>query len=413
MSRPELLVVLEARFQETPDGCHHVGSNYGYDFWRLSLEVFDQVTVAARCEAVADVPDGWLRADGPGVLFCCLPSYRGPRGFFRSQRGIRRALRASLARADCVVYRGYGVVAWLADRILRKLRRDIPIGIEVVGDPQASLRFSSVRSLVTPFARIVFANRLRRRCQTAQAASYVTESALQRVYPPGPATFATSYSDIILPPAYYMSADEVASRLAQLAGREAEAPAPHQNRFLFVGSLATHYKGLADLLQALSILRDRGIPFLLDILGDGRERPAMQRLADSLGLRGVTFLGEVSPAEVRLALLRADLMILPSHTEGMPRAALEAMAVGCPVLATSVGGVPEILPSADLVPPKDPQALGNKLAEMLAAPTETRERVLRNHRRALDFSMATQQARRHLFLSHLRDLARPTNPHPV
>lgn len=409
---PRLMVVLEARFLRTGDDHHYAGSNYDYGFWEGYLEVFDRLTVVARSERVEAIPSGWLRADGPGVTFCCLPAYRGPLGFLRSNKEIRRALGPCLAEINSIVFRGYGIIAWLVDRMLRERHQSFPTGLEVVGDPRAALRFSSVRSPAAPFARLLFVDLLRRRCRTAQAVAYVTESALQRSYPPGPTTFTTSYSDVTLPPTYYASADELGHRLARVGGGEPEGTVPRHNRLLFVGSLAARYKGLADLLQALRILRDQGFPFLLDVLGEGRERPAMQRLAESLGLRTVTFRGAVPHAEVRAALLRADLMVLPSHTEGLPRAALEAMAVGCPILATEVGGVPEILRQEDLVPPRNPQVLARRIAELLANPAQMREAVLRNQRRALDFAPTTLQARRRSFLSHLRDLAPPTKMRP-
>ncbi|GAB3976194.1 glycosyltransferase family 4 protein [Plantactinospora veratri] len=81
-------------------------------------------------------------------------------------------------------------------------------------------------------------------------------------------------------------------------------------------------------------------------LGDGRYRPRLERLATDLGVRRqVHFTGTISAAtEVRRQLDAADLFVMPSRTEGLPKALIEAMARGLPAVATSVGGIPELLP---------------------------------------------------------------------
>jgi glycosyltransferase involved in cell wall biosynthesis len=84
-----------------------------------------------------------------------------------------------------------------------------------------------------------------------------------------------------------------------------------------------------------------------------------------------------------------DLFVLPSYTEGMPNVILEAFAAGTPVVATAVGGTPELVEdgrSGFLVPPGDPESLGEKITEALASEDllrdmgmQGRERVLQNH----------------------------------
>jgi glycosyltransferase involved in cell wall biosynthesis len=142
-----------------------------------------------------------------------------------------------------------------------------------------------------------------------------------------------------------------------------------------VGRLSRE-KGHGYLLEALAIARS-AIPSLSCLLaGDGPLRSSLETQARALGLDDVChFLGDVR--EIETVFAAADLTVLPSLFEGMPNAVLEAMAMGCPVIATSVGGSPELVRHGEtglLVPPADSEALASALIE-LAESTERRNRM--------------------------------------
>ncbi len=104
----------------------------------------------------------------------------------------------------------------------------------------------------------------------------------------------------------------------------------------------------------------------LAIAGDGPERAALERRAHELGLDGrVRFLGSVSRDSVLRLFRAADASVLPSAWENFPHTVVEALAVGCPVIATGVGGVPEVVVDGEnglLVPPRDAAALTAAIA---------------------------------------------------
>jgi glycosyltransferase involved in cell wall biosynthesis len=131
-------------------------------------------------------------------------------------------------------------------------------------------------------------------------------------------------------------------------------------------------KGHRDLLEAAARLVARGIPFELWLAGEGPERAAIERRIDERGLgERVRLLGTVPHAEL-LGMYRdrqADCVVLPSLHEGLSVALVEAMAYGVPVIATGVGGVPELLENGAglLVPPSDPDALTEALARVLGS----------------------------------------------
>ncbi|HZN29090.1 MAG TPA: glycosyltransferase family 4 protein, partial [Xanthobacteraceae bacterium] len=115
------------------------------------------------------------------------------------------------------------------------------------------------------------------------------------------------------------------------------------------------------LLEAMALLTQGGRRVTATIVGDGPDRAALQAQAAALGLAAqVRFVG-AKPARAGFALGR--LLVVPSRAESLPYIVLEAAAVGLPMIATDVGGIPEIFgPDADaLVPPGDPAALARAI----------------------------------------------------
>jgi len=145
-------------------------------------------------------------------------------------------------------------------------------------------------------------------------------------------------------------------------------------------------KGHAVLLRALAALRAEGVPVHATLLGDGPSRTHLERLAARLGVtEAVTFAGAVGQDEIAAWYARADVFCLPSFAEGLPVVLMEAMAMGVPVLATRITGVPELVEhehSGLLVTPGRPDELAAALARLAADPA-LRERLGRAGREAV------------------------------
>jgi glycosyltransferase involved in cell wall biosynthesis len=127
------------------------------------------------------------------------------------------------------------------------------------------------------------------------------------------------------------------------------------------------YKGHEDVIAALALLDD---PPSVRFVGDGRERARLESLVNEAHLGGrVVFEGSVPQAA---GLFRsAQFGILASHEESLPNTVLEAMAAGVPMVATAVGGVPELIDdevSGLLVPPGDPESLAGAIKRLAADP---------------------------------------------
>jgi glycosyltransferase involved in cell wall biosynthesis len=152
---------------------------------------------------------------------------------------------------------------------------------------------------------------------------------------------------------------------------EAQAGARQANLVLFLGRLEAA-RGVFDLLEAVSALRPAVPDVRLLCAGDG-DRAAVAAHAESLGIRdAVKFTGWVGPSGKRALLESAAVFVLPSYDEALPTSLLEAMAAGLPVIASPVGGIPEVLVdgvSGLLCAPGDVSTLQRLLRKLLLEPS--------------------------------------------
>jgi glycosyltransferase involved in cell wall biosynthesis len=110
-----------------------------------------------------------------------------------------------------------------------------------------------------------------------------------------------------------------------------------------VGRLSPE-KGQAGLLRAFAKVRSSHPELTLRLVGDGPERGALEALAEELAVSSaITFAGRLPEEETLAEIARSDLLVLPSFMEGLPIVLMEAMAVGVPVIASRVAGIPELV----------------------------------------------------------------------
>lgn len=159
--------------------------------------------------------------------------------------------------------------------------------------------------------------------------------------------------------------------VAEIGGPSTDTlPRKADFELLVVGRLSRE-KGIDILLKAIPLLKNASVRVRL--VGDGDARQALQRQARNLRIVDrVEFVGGVPRATLSALYRSCDLVIMPSRSDAMPLVALEAMACGRPILATRVGGIPEVIDDGvqgRLVPPEDPSALAKGIDELFENPT--------------------------------------------
>lgn len=380
----DLIYVYESPFVRTPDGTiYSVGGNFSAKMFRRYLKVFDHVDVITRVRDDNGTYPANNKVECGNIKVHALPFYTGAVQFTLKYLAIRRQLKTHI-RKDCAyIIRTPSVVGTIMSELLN--RRKIPYGVEVVGDPYDAFGPESIQHPLRPVFRWKLKIDLQKIVRKAEAALFVTRDYLQERYPAATGKYQTHASNVTL-------IDEAFVRQPKHYNGDIK-----EFNLISVGALAQMYKSPDIVLQAIKKLHGDGIDCHLTWLGDGKYMDDMIGLANELGIgENVSFEGRInSGRNVRAYLDKADIFILASKTEGLPRALIEAMARALPCVGSQVGGIPELLDEQVIVPAGDPDALARLLKKMITNSSFLNAQSARNLKAAQSYS--------HDVLSHRRE----------
>ncbi len=381
------------RFALTPDGRAWSQTMFPYKFWERYLEVFDEVAIVARGSNLDCVTSQWHEVTGPRVSFLPVAHYHGPKQYLRKLRSIRASIQTAYSPGSAFILRMDSKVGSILSPVLWKNRH--PYGVEVIGDPWDVFSPGAFKHPLRPIFRWMSYWNLRKQCSRATAVTYVTQQALQKRYPPSANSYSTFYSDVELSPDAYVTQPRIYPESMR------------RTRLIAVGTLDALYKGPDTLLQAIhQCITQHAMDIELTWVGDGVCRKPMEELSRQMGLVDrVSFVGKLRQGSaVRDALDQADVFVLPSRQEGLPRAVVEAMARGLPCIGSTVGGFGELLPTDCLIPPNNSHALAAKLKHTLGNPSELNAMSRRNLEKSREYSDDQLRIRRLAFYQHVRQI---------
>ncbi len=368
-----ILIVIDHRFDSTPDGAVWTQTMFTPSYWQRYLEVFDAVRVVARVRPVERALPSWLQVNVDNITVQPLPHYLGPWEYLRQRQRVLTAAQNAFTVGDAVMFYSASPPALAIQKKAEAL--NYPFGVYIIANPYDVFSPGAVRNPLRPFFRWLAPRQLRALCQSASAAAYITEAALQQQYLPSPIAFTTNYSMAELTDEVFVEQPRTFS------------PSQTSWTLITVGAMSQLYKAQDILIEALALCVRQGLDLRLVFVGDGQYRPMLYAQATKLDISDrCHFRGQLTTgAVVRQELDQADLFVLPSRQEGLPRAMLEAMARGLPCLGSTVGGIPELLPSEDMVPPARIEALAAKIREMVTNADRLTRASAQNLRRAQDY----------------------------
>jgi glycosyltransferase involved in cell wall biosynthesis len=344
--------------------------------YHLLARHFSTVRLLARVTVDRHAPD---HTQAESALEGALPDFRGMRGLMLRFLAVYQASRQALAGAELVVVpvpAFAALPAWVAARLGR-----IPYLAHVVGDPSAvpGAIGMPVAGVWAALLRAI----ARAQVRNATAVWFVTDKTLQSGFNPHDLSLAAS--NVAIDNTWYRRPES----------RETKAPC----KLLFVGSLAQPYKGLDHLLEALAMLGGPGKSWELGVVGDGGYRESWQRLAAERGIgSAVTWHGAVPRSRVRELMHDAHVFVMPSLTEGMPRALIEAMASGLACIGSDTGGIPELLEAKALVKPGDAVQLSVAVRRLVVHEEDRLASATACYHRSRDFASDHLEARIEAFL---------------
>lgn len=378
----------EGRFVRSRNAVYSMGG-FPSSLWNRYLKYFDKVVVVGRVKCDDDyTADAKHISSAQNVEFFDLPYFVGPSGYLKCRRALKARLKSVFTDPDAsYLCRVPGTISSAAIRIMGK--KNIPYYCEVVGNPRDVYSPGSVKSVLRPVLRLISPMRLKKQIHNCSGALYVTRDTLQRQYPVREGVMNVGVSDVIIP-----------DGILAAAGRT--WPGTRCFEIVSIGSLEQMYKAPDVVLEALRMLKDKGLSFRLTWLGGGCYMEEMKSLAGRLGIGDmVSFVGNVPSEEVLRVLRRSDIFVLASRTEGLPRAVVEAMSQALPCVATNVGGIPELLDADVLVPTENATALADKFVLMMTSGDFYESQSARNLAFAYEFRDSALTQKRDMFYSSI------------
>lgn len=279
--------------------------------------------------------------------FILTDHYQSPLDFFIKKRKIKGELIELIKNIDAVVIRLPSLMGIIAAEVCIEYKK--PYAVEVVGNVFKSLWHHS-NILGKPLAPIAhYLNK--KHIKKAPMALYVTKEYLQKCYP------TMGSSD-------YASDVQINNHDTSVIEEREEKIEQRSKKKLILGTIGNtgiKYKGQHDVFKAISELNKEGYTIKYKMVGGGDEKH-LRKLARSLGIENqISFLGVLNRSQIFQFLKELDLYLQPSYLEGLPRSVVEAMSCGVPILASDVGGIPELIPNEFLHKPGDYLKIKNDL----------------------------------------------------
>lgn len=360
---------------------------FPYSLWGRYLKYFDRIVVAARLTGLRKEQsiNNMVRSSGDKVEFVSIPDIKSPVNYVTKRREAKNRLFQAIKDCDGIIARLPSNIGSMAIKIGIELGK--PCAAEVVG--HAWDAYWNYGTLIGKIYAPIATWRTKRDVQQPSHVIYVTKEFLQKKYPAqghAKVAFASNVELDITPQ----------NILDQRILKIDEASSPI--KIGLIGTLQAAYKGVDTALKALKLIRHKLPPFEFHILGGGDARPWMQ-IAQRLGLEEQTYFDGVleTREKVNSWLDGIDLYIQPSKTEGLPRALIEAMSRGCPAIASTAGGIPELLPKSCLHHPKDEKELATLIYEGITNKDWQLEQAKSNFKRAKEYSKEQLEQRRNEF----------------
>ncbi|WP_242927534.1 glycosyltransferase [Pontibacter vulgaris] len=358
--------------------------------WLNYLKYFRKVHVFARRSGNKKDKKVISNLDDNSVVFELTERYSSTLSLFINFRRLYKQINLQVQKADVILIRLPSVLSFIAGFICIKINK--PFIVEQVGNAkEAMVTHGSLKGKIIS-SIFEFINRWI--VSRASYVSYVTQKKLQIDYPTNGVN--ASISDVVITRTFEYN-DIVKERFLQ-----------QKVKIGLIGGFDAKYKGQDVLLKAISLI-DKSARDQIELYFVGKGDHAwIIDLANKLKLSSnIKFIGpKESGKEIFDFLSTLSLYVQPSLTEGMPRALLEAMSVGCPVLGSKVGGIPDIVDDEFLHDAKDFRRLSEQINRVIC----DREILYRQSLRSIELIRPFQkekldEKRDNFYQSILKDLS--------
>lgn len=352
------LILLEYHFIKGKDGYIYCDRVIDYNYLERYLNVFDDIILCGRMTETNEDCSKKLMVSGKNVHFVPIPDFQGIKGLLKNYYQIMKTVKAIIPKVQCCIMRAPNHLSLITYKLFRKKNLPFALEFNIAAD-----KFIENQSVIGKFLNKWVVRRTKDMCMTANGVSYVTNHILQEDYPckamidpDNKQYFTSSYSTINL----------TDSMLYNQGWDEKERP--QTIKIVHTGYMDSYRKGHITLLNSIKILVDKGYTNIqLILVGDGKKKEEFEKLVNDLNISNyVYFVGLIKKRDEMTNLLKdCHMLVFPTHSEGLPRSIIEAMAVGLVCISSPVDGIPELLEDEMLIDFNDALGYANKVIELI------------------------------------------------
>lgn len=371
-------------------GKYYARTQEKYDFYQRYLRVFDELRIVTRCVDEKSLGKSRVPLDDGRIEYVPMPFFSGPLQYAKSYLKIGRELKKITDGCDAAILR---LPSTIAQRVCAKVMTSgIPYATELVFDAKDAMESAS-----DVFERLLWRmihHQMTTACNKADGVACVTEHYLQKHYSSQkPNAFYSNYSSLALDRTFY-----------------SHARMYPKGKVFSIAHVCTQVqyngrKGYNEVIDAISKLKKRGVEVNVKFAGpdyhDGIRK--LTELARTLGVADrVQFIGGVNRSQLSDYLEMADIYVMPTWAEGLPRVIIEAMAKGLPCITTPVSGNPELVDEHFLVPYYDTDTMADRIEELVKDASLYEKTSNINFERSKKYEASILEKRRDEFYKELK-----------
>ena len=319
------------------------------------------------------------------VNFSLSKVYTSPKDYFIKKAKLSKEINQVAENIDVAIIRLPSFLGLIAIKECKK--RNIPYLVEVVGNV-----YDSISNYGNVFGKLL-ANYIdgivKKEIYNAPYAIYVTKHYLQECYPCK--NIVEYASDVEISAGNY---NKLSERINKIKNSQQQPIVVGT-----IGNLEVKYKGYEVLIKAIGLLKKNGLRVIYRIAGPGSNIELLE-IAEKNDVKDqIEFTGSLNREQVFEYLDNLDIYIHPSFQEGLPRVVVEAMSCALPVLASTIGGIPELIPMKYLHKPGDYMKLYNDLKSLIDSKEELLSMAENNWNKALEYDKEFLVAKRRSFFA--------------
>lgn len=371
---------------------YYTNGGLSYSVLKRYVEAFSNITVISRQKECLDIEEihGLTLASGHGVNFVSVPNFKSIKSLYLYTKAID-IVESEVKNSDLIVARVPSSISYLVIKAAIKFKK--PYLVEVVGCAWDANKYhgSLIGKISAPYAYL----KMKKMVKNAPYAIYITKEFLQSRYP-------NNNKTIVCPNVKIQEVNQqvLEKRLEKINNINIKG----EIKLGLIGSLDVNYKGHKTAILAVKYLKEIGVNVKIEFLGQGNNERWLSLAKAADVEKQIFFKGSLPSGQAVYDWIDSlDIMVQPSAAEAQGRSIIEGMSRGCPIIATKVGGIVELIQSDLLIDIDDYVNLSRKILDLLNDLQKMKSIALQNFNEAKSYYASEIEKNRYIFLKGFKE----------